>query len=64
MNACVQPDAARNAAPDAVLGAGVLAPDDLQSLSLLGQMASLGALAGGLIHQINNPATILLLAAS
>jgi signal transduction histidine kinase len=34
----------------------------MQSIALVGRMASLGTIAGGLIHEINNPATFIALA--
>ncbi len=43
---------------------GILPPvsDAMRSIALIGRMASLGTIAGGLIHEINNPATFIALA--
>ncbi len=38
------------------------ASDAMQSIARVGRMASLGTIAGGLIHEINNPATFIALA--
>lgn len=43
-------------------GVDELSTDGLRSIAMVGRMASLGKIAGGLIHEVNNPSTFIALA--